>query len=229
MSIAATEPSRTRSALLGGLGLPIVVGVWELLGQGEVFGRGWPPASDVFRTTIDDWSQVLGPALRNTMWAAARGFVIGLMAGFTLASIRLLVTPLRRGIGRLATLLNSIPWIALGPLIVMLVSTSATPVVFAAMAVFFSSFVAISSGFDLVGKAHHDVMTVAGASKLSRFRRLDLTDEKGLFWFDKDLIAGTMYELLELGGIDPPDVDTLYDISILEDAYAGCQPSILNC
>ena len=167
------DPSRLRSALLGGIGLVIVIGIWELLGQGEVFGRGWPPASDVLRTLIDDWGRVLGPALRNTTWSAVRGFAIGLTLGFSLASIGLLVSPLRRGIGRLATLLNSIPWIALGPLLVMVVSTSATPVIFAAMAVFFSSFVAISSGFNLVGRAHHDVFTVLGAPKLRRFRRLE--------------------------------------------------------
>lgn len=173
MSVRTIETSRTRSVVLGGMGIVIVVGIWELLGQFEVFGKGWPPASDVFRTFVDDWF-ILGPALRITLWSAVRGFVIGLTMGFTLASIGLLVTPLRRGIGRLATLLNSIPWIALGPLIVMVISSSATPVIFAAMAVFFSSFVAISAGFNLISQAHHDVFTVIGSDKLRRFRRLEV-------------------------------------------------------
>jgi NitT/TauT family transport system permease protein len=173
MSTKTTDPSRTRSVVLGGIGLAVAIGIWELLGQFEVLGRGWPPASAVLDTFFDDWD-ILGAALRITMWSAVRGFLLGLAAGFTLASIGLLITPLRRGIGRMATLLNSIPWIALGPLIVMVVSTTATPVIFAAMAVFFSSFVAISSGFGLVGGAHHDVFTVIGASKLRRFRRLEV-------------------------------------------------------
>ena len=57
----------------------------------------------------------------------------------------------------------------------------------------------------------------------------DLTDEKGLFWMDLDALGGVMYNLLELGGMEPPPLETITDLSILEDAFDGCEPSILNC
>ena len=151
----------------------VLVAAWELVGQFEVFGRGWPPFSDVFGSLVDDWATLRRAGLA-TIRDAVRGFAIGLAAGMSLAIFGLLVTPLRRGIGRLATLANSIPWIALGPLIVMVAPSSVTPIVFAALAVFFSSFVAVSSGFNLVSRAHHDVFSVMGASKRTRFRRLEM-------------------------------------------------------
>lgn len=151
----------------------ILLAGWEFIGQAEVFGRGWPPFSDVLGSLVTD-REILLRASYATIWDAARGFTLGLAAGVLLAIVGLLVTPLRRGIGRLATLVNSIPWIALGPLIVMVVSSSATPLVFASLAVFFSSFVAVSSGFNLVSQSHHDVFTVLGASRRKRFGRLEL-------------------------------------------------------
>ena len=50
----------------------------------------------------------------------------------------------------------------------------------------------------------------------------DLTAEKGLYWMDLDLLAGPMYDALEKGGRDQlPEPETLVDLSVLEDAYAG--------
>ena len=165
--------ARLRSVCLGLAGVVILLVAWEWVGRAEAFGRGWPPFSDVLASLVDDRA-ILRRAAGATVWDAIRGFILGMAAGISLSIIGLLITPLQRGIGRLATLVNSIPWIALGPLIVMVVSSSATPLVFAGLAVFFSSFVAVSSGFNLVSRSHQDVFTVLGASKLSRFRRLEL-------------------------------------------------------
>lgn len=160
-------------ALLAGLiGIGLLAVGADVAGRAELFGRGWPPFFEVVVKIKDDWS-FLNRAARISIWDGVRGFVIGLLAGFLLASIGLLVKALNKGIGRLATLLNSIPWIAIGPLIVMVVSSSATPLVFASLAVFFSSFVTISSGFSLVSRSHHDLFQVMGAGRLTEFRRLE--------------------------------------------------------
>lgn len=173
MTTLPTAASRGRSTVLGVAGVGVLLAAWELVGQFEAFGRGWPPFSDVFGSLVNDWA-ILRRASLATIRDAVWGFAIGLVTGMSLAIFGLLITPLRKGIGRLATLANSIPWIALGPLIVMVAPSSVTPVVFAALAVFFSSFVAVSSGFNLVSRSHHDVFSVMGASKRTRFRRLDL-------------------------------------------------------
>ena len=58
-----------------------------------------------------------------------------------------------------------------------------------------------------------------------------LTDEKGLFWFDLDQIQNIQngYVLTATGLDSLPDAATVYDISILESAYAGCGASLLAC
>lgn len=164
--------TKTKTILSGLLGIGLLALGADVIGRIELFGNGWPPFFDVVVKIFDDWG-FLNRAVKVSVVDAAKGFAIGLSAGFLLASVGLLVKPLNRGIGRLATLLNSIPWIAIGPLIVMVVSSSATPVVFASLAVFFSSFVTISSGFSLVSKSHHDLFQVMGAKRLTEFRRLE--------------------------------------------------------
>jgi len=49
-----------------------------------------------------------------------------------------------------------------------------------------------------------------------------LTAERGLFWIDKAIVAGVMYDGLRASGREGlPDVDTLIDTSILEMAFDG--------
>jgi ABC-type nitrate/sulfonate/bicarbonate transport system substrate-binding protein len=50
----------------------------------------------------------------------------------------------------------------------------------------------------------------------------ELTDRKGLFWIDKETVAGPMYDALRASGLaELPDIDRFVDTSLLEDAYAG--------
>lgn len=50
----------------------------------------------------------------------------------------------------------------------------------------------------------------------------DLTQQQGLYSMDLDLVAGPMYEALRRGGRDElPEPESLVDLSVLEDAYAG--------
>ena len=130
--------AKTTNILAGVLGIGLLALGADVVGRLELLGRGWPPFFDVLGKIVDDWG-FLKRAVKISVWDAVRGFSVGLLSGFLLATIGILVRPLSRGVGRLATLLNSIPWIAIGPLIVMVVSSSATPLVFASLAVFFSS------------------------------------------------------------------------------------------
>ncbi len=133
----------------------------------------WPSLSDVVRQGFGDRT-ILWESALATLTAATKGFLIGTSTALVLALTGLLLPRLQPGIGRLATIVNSIPWLALGPLLVMLVAPDLTPVVIAAMAVFFASFVSISSGLQSASAAHEDVFTVFGASKGSRLLRLEL-------------------------------------------------------
>lgn len=49
-----------------------------------------------------------------------------------------------------------------------------------------------------------------------------LTEEKGLFWIDPDLVESKMYPVLEAIGVDPlPSFEGRIDLTILEDAFDG--------
>ena len=57
-----------------------------------------------------------------------------------------------------------------------------------------------------------------------------LTDEKGLFQMDFDLMASTMWDVLGLTGIENlPSAESMIDTSLLDDAFAGCGASLLDC
>ncbi|WP_420613826.1 ABC transporter permease [Candidatus Spongiisocius sp.] len=169
----ARASSQASMALLGALGVLLMMGAWELVGRLELLGRNWQPLSTVVRAFLDNLP-VFGRATRATTIDAGKGFVAGILLGLALAVLGLLAPALNRGIGRMATLINSIPWIALGPVLVMIVSQETVPFTFALLAVFFASFIAITSGFYLARQAHHDLLTSLGSSRWTRFRRLQL-------------------------------------------------------
>lgn len=57
-----------------------------------------------------------------------------------------------------------------------------------------------------------------------------LTDEKGLFQMDFDLMASTMWDVLALTGIENlPSPESMIDTSLLDDAFAGCGAALLDC
>ena len=168
----STEPRRRR-LLLGLVGISVLLAAWEVLGRAGALGVSWPPLSAVLREGFTD-RDIMWSSLVSTTIAAVKGFLIGSAVAYALAVMGLLLPRLRPGIGRLATVVNSVPWLALGPLLVMLVAPDLTPVVIAAMAVFFASFVSVSSGLQSASEAHEDVFTVFGASKFVRLRRLQL-------------------------------------------------------
>lgn len=171
--MAAHDESASRRFLLGFLGIVVLVATWEILGRRGTLGTSWPPISGVVRQGFEDHT-VMWRALVATVTAAVKGFFIGVFVAFLLALAALLLPPLRPGIGRLATIVNSVPWLALGPFLVMVVADDLTPVVIAGMAVFFASFISISAGLQSASEAHNDVFTVFGASRFASLRRLQL-------------------------------------------------------
>jgi len=57
-----------------------------------------------------------------------------------------------------------------------------------------------------------------------------LTETDGLFSMDYDSLVGPQWDALALTGIDPlPAADPMIDLSILDDAFGDCRPSLLNC
>ena len=164
------------TAAAGGLaGIVMVGAAWEISGRLGLLGNRWPPLSDIAAALVER-RDVFFRASAATMTDALAGWLAGLVIGFGLALIGHLVPILHRPIGRFATIVNSVPWVALGPLLVVAVAGAQrlTPLLFATLAVFFAGFVSISSGLRASSAAHNDVLTAMGAGKWARLRRLEL-------------------------------------------------------
>jgi NitT/TauT family transport system permease protein len=163
----------SRTLALGAAGFGLLVGIWEIVARAGAFGGLVPSVGNVGKSLVDD-RVIFWHAFRATFDASAKGFLIGMGIGLALAVVGALVPVLSAGIGRLATLVNSIPWIALGPLIVVSISVTEVPTIIAALAVFFTSYVSVSSGFSFASATHEDLFTALGAGRISRLWRLQL-------------------------------------------------------
>lgn len=146
---------------------------WELLGRTGILGPSWPPLSRVLATIADPtYYALFGRALRATVSEAAAGYAIGVLGALGSASIAVVVPQTRGPIGRLALILNTIPVIALGPLFNAVLPRWLSPIAVATLAVYFAMFIAVLAGLEAARPGHHDVLTVLGASRWERFRRL---------------------------------------------------------
>jgi ABC-type nitrate/sulfonate/bicarbonate transport system permease component len=164
---------RMRSMASGLGGLVVVGGLWEVLARLGVLGASWPPLSRVAGTMFDQ-RDVLLSQLLITVGRAAAGYCIGLACAVGLAAVATIERRIRAVADNLATTLNAIPVIALGPALVTLISRGDTPITIAALGVFFTSFVTVSAGFSAVTAAHGDVFAVLGAGRRKRFIMLEL-------------------------------------------------------
>ena len=81
---------------------------------------------------------------------------------------------LRPGVDRLATVVNALPGIALGPILIVTLSPAATPMALATINVFFLTYVAAGAGLASASAANQDLFSVLGASSVVRLVRLEL-------------------------------------------------------
>jgi NitT/TauT family transport system permease protein len=159
----------------GAVGVALLLGLWEVGGQTGALGSAWPPLS----TVLGFYGQagmpsLLGTALATTVREAVLGYIAGASAATLAASVGILVPWLRGLIESMSAALNSVPWIMLGPLFVLVLPRSVGPVAIAGLAAFFYIFVAVSTGLSAAAAAHHDLLSVLGASRRSRFQQLQL-------------------------------------------------------
>lgn len=160
---------------LGTLGVGLFLVAWEMIGAWQLAGLTWPRLTTVIDFLLDPGRRDLfGRAMAATFSMIAGGYAIGLVLGLGLASLVHLVRPLRPGFDRLAGTVHAIPAIALAPIFIVLLSRDVVGMAIAALNVFFAIYVATTSGLEQSRQNHRDLFRVMGASRLSRFRRLDL-------------------------------------------------------
>jgi NitT/TauT family transport system permease protein len=167
------SPSGTYRSVLAVAGLVIFVAAWELIGRAELFGPAWPPFTAVLSQWAESRSTLLG-ALAITTYEAAVGWVIGTLLAFLSGVVTVFIRAMRPGLLRLAVVVNSIPVVALGPVLISIFPREVAPVALAALSVYFTTLVATTTGFAATKAGHEDLFTVLGAGSRERFRRLQL-------------------------------------------------------
>jgi sulfonate transport system permease protein len=171
----AADDSRLVRWAGGVAGALILLSAWEVAGRTGALGSSWPPLTTVLEVYGDPAARdLLARALATTVGEAALGYAIGVGLAVVAGSAGILVPRMRGLIESAAAGLNSIPWILLGPLLVLVVPRWVGPVAIAALAVFFSVFVAVSTGLSAASGVHQDLLSSLGATRLVRFRRLQL-------------------------------------------------------
>jgi NitT/TauT family transport system permease protein len=158
---------------LGIAGLIIFVVAWEVIGRTEVFGRTWPPLT----TVLDQWSESRSSLLSAgavTTYEAGVGWVVGTLLAFLSGVVAVFIRSMRSGLLQVAVVVNSIPVIALGPVLISIFPREVAPMALAAISVYFTTLVATTTGFAATKAVHEDLFTVLGAGTRERFRRLQL-------------------------------------------------------
>ncbi len=154
------------------LGVLVAFLIWEGLARVQ-------PNSVLFSGPLDiaeyiiDHSGLLFRAATETSMNAALGFFWGNLSAVVLACLVILVPRSEWLVSALALLVFCIPLIASGPILRVLFGPGTGPqVTLAALAVYYTTFLALVVGLRAISQSWTDLMTVYGRSRLSTLYRV---------------------------------------------------------
>lgn len=163
---AAASPSRSRAIAVHALGVVLLVAAWELaarLGLADGFVLG--PVEALGAVLDPAGADRLRRAATVTFSAAGTGLLVGGGLAAASALVAHQVRPLRRVVDQIAALANSAPWVAIGPVVLVVAGRDAGPVAIASIAVYFPIFVAVSVGLASSEGALRELFASTGASR----------------------------------------------------------------
>lgn len=165
---------RAQDMIYGAIGIVAFLLLWEFIGKSGLGGLSWPPLTTVLAFLIDPTRRPLFLRAASASFAmVGMGYLAGSLLGIALACVAHLFAPLREGLGRLSSVVHSIPSIALAPLLIVFLSKDWSGMAIATLNVYFIVFIATQSGLAAASRTHHDLFTVFGAGRLTRLIRLE--------------------------------------------------------
>jgi ABC-type nitrate/sulfonate/bicarbonate transport system permease component len=165
------KPRRLFYALLG---CALLLGAWEAVGRSGALGKTLPALTQVLSVYGNGPRRAL--LLRSavaTLESAAAGYAIGACAGIAVAVLAHLVPILRGGLDRMAVLVNALPVIALGPILIITAGREDTPAALASVPVFFLLYVSTGNGLRGASERLGMVFTTLGAGHWHRLWKLE--------------------------------------------------------
>jgi ABC-type nitrate/sulfonate/bicarbonate transport system permease component len=163
-----------RSLVYPVAGCLLLLCAWEAVGRMGLLGKTFPALTQILRVYEDGPRRAL--LLRSTattVSAAAAGYVAGVCLGAAVAMLAHLVPLLRGGLDRMAVLVNALPVIALGPILIITAGRESTPAALATVPVFFLLYTATGVGLRGVSRRLELVFTTLGASRWQRLMKLE--------------------------------------------------------
>jgi len=165
---------RLRALIHWALGSLLLLGAWQVVGRHALLGKTFPALSEVLHVYTDGPRQaLLVRSTAATLDSAAIGYAIGAGLGTAVALLAHLVPLLRRGLDRLAVLINALPVIALGPVLIISAGREDTPAALASIPVFFLVYTATAMGLRSTSRPLDQMLTTLGAKRWQRLAKFE--------------------------------------------------------
>ncbi len=181
---AVVRPAGRRPGLLarvptgwvrGAIGMVSVVALWELLARTVMAdSRSLPPPTailDGMRT--DGWS-FYWPNISTTLREAIGGYLWGNLLAVAVAIVFLLVPIVEKPLLRLAVASYCLPVIAIGPVLQILFQGDTPKVIIAALAVFFTTLIAMLLGLTSADVTSLDLVHAYGGGSWKKLTKVRL-------------------------------------------------------
>lgn len=179
----ATDKKRPRKWVAPTVTIVAVLLVWQ-----AVVSFGWVPSFllpspvDVALELVND-APLLASHAVVTVGEAVIGLVCGVAAGFVIACLMERFAVVKRALSPIVTVSQTIPTVAIAPLLVLWLGYGMLPkVLLVALTTFFPITVALAEGFASVDPDTVDLMRTMGASRLQVFRYAKLPSAAGSFF-----------------------------------------------
>jgi ABC-type nitrate/sulfonate/bicarbonate transport system permease component len=165
---------RLRSLIYPAVGCLLLLCAWEVAGRAGILGNTFPALSQVLAVYEDGpWRALLVRSTAATLAAATVGFTAGVCLGAAVAILSHLVPLLRGGLDRMAVLVNALPVIALGPVLIITAGRQDTPAALASVPVFFLMYTSTGVGLRGASQRLEMVFTTLGASRWQRLAKFE--------------------------------------------------------
>lgn len=163
------------STVLGLIGLAAIFLGWEIVGRTQLLGRFFLPISTILGVlTAESNRSRLEYALTTTVTEAVIGYGWGFVFGFGAALLSLFIRKSQEGFMTLGVIINAMPTVALGPLLVVVFPRHLAPIITAGISSYFVCFIATAAGFASTNQTLHEMFSAIGASRWGRFWLLEL-------------------------------------------------------
>jgi ABC-type nitrate/sulfonate/bicarbonate transport system permease component len=165
---------RLRGLIYPAAGCLLLLCAWEAVGRSGMLGATFPALTQVLHVYHDGPRRaLLVRSMAATLGSATAGYAVGVGLGAAVAVIAHLIPLLRGGLDRMAVLVNALPVIALGPVLIITAGREDTPAALASIPVFFLLYTSTGIGLRGASRRLEEMLMTLGASRWQRLAKFE--------------------------------------------------------